>query len=231
MGRLLVDGASVERGKGVVSVYAGGGSAVRIVVRFGAGCYGAMVRIGLTLDQLPHALSHRLGPLPKAKMIHHLRTGWMTSDGPVCWNSGPVPEHTASSSPIVNPLNRTIHATNKMIRPTTLRLLPASRALARPSARFVSSTVRVRPAIRQPSPTSPSRQVRHYADAPASGGGGSSTQMWVILAAILGIGAGGYFYLKPVRDVAANANQVLEGAKSGAQGMVRASLHPRFKCC
>jgi hypothetical protein len=37
--------------------------------------------------------------------------------------------------------------------------------------------------------------------------------MLIVLAAIVALGAGGYYYIKPVRDVAATTNQALAAAK------------------
>lgn len=49
--------------------------------------------------------------------------------------------------------------------------------------------------------------------------------MLIVLGVLAALGAGGYFYLKPVRDVAAAANQTMDSVKSGGEGLVRLYLY------
>lgn len=68
-------------------------------------------------------------------------------------------------------------------------------------------------------------QVRRYADqAPQAGnesGGGGNNQMLIVLAAIVALGAGGWYYLKPVRDVAHATHQTIDSVKNQGEGLVR----------
>ena len=45
--------------------------------------------------------------------------------------------------------------------------------------------------------------------------------MYIILTAILGLAGGGYYFLKPVRDVASTTHQVIGSVRDQASGIVR----------
>lgn len=53
--------------------------------------------------------------------------------------------------------------------------------------------------------------------------------MFLVLAAIVGLGAGGYYYLKPVRDVATITNQSINSMKDNASSLVSSSCYPANK--
>ncbi|WVW84736.1 hypothetical protein I302_106771 [Kwoniella bestiolae CBS 10118] len=98
-------------------------------------------------------------------------------------------------------------------RPATasLRLATAPRAIMRPRAlpkriAPLTSTSRAS-AFRRTYATSPS------APEPSTT---HNTLLMAVLAAVLGVGVGGYFYLKPVRDVAAIAHEGVKSAKENA---------------
>lgn len=55
---------------------------------------------------------------------------------------------------------------------------------------------------------------------PSGGNGGSNGPMFLVLAAIVGLGAGGYYYMKPVRDVAAITHQSINSMKDNASSLV-----------
>jgi hypothetical protein len=40
--------------------------------------------------------------------------------------------------------------------------------------------------------------------------------MFIVLGALVGLGGAGYWYLKPVRDLAAKTNQAVDTVKTGA---------------
>ncbi|KGB74791.1 hypothetical protein CNBG_0629 [Cryptococcus deuterogattii R265] len=54
---------------------------------------------------------------------------------------------------------------------------------------------------------------------PSGGSGGSNGPMFLVLAAIVGLGAGGYYYLKPVRDVAAITHQSIDSIRDNASSL------------
>ncbi|EIW73680.1 hypothetical protein TREMEDRAFT_67496 [Tremella mesenterica DSM 1558] len=67
----------------------------------------------------------------------------------------------------------------------------------------------------------------------SSGGGSGNNQMYIVLGAIIALGAGGYWYLKPMRDVASMAHGTMKSAQEQAGklsdtagGMAKAYLPP-----
>jgi hypothetical protein len=44
--------------------------------------------------------------------------------------------------------------------------------------------------------------------------------MYIVLGAVVALGAGGYYFLKPVRDVASTTHQVINSVKGQASGLV-----------
>jgi hypothetical protein len=71
-----------------------------------------------------------------------------------------------------------------------------------------------------PAPAAGSPNAAYPAGATGSGGGGGNTPMYIILAALVGLGGAGYWYLKPVRDVAAMAHSAATVVKDKAGDVV-----------
>ncbi|WVN86515.1 uncharacterized protein L203_101679 [Cryptococcus depauperatus CBS 7841] len=107
-----------------------------------------------------------------------------------------------------------------MLRQTAIRLSASVSAAPR-------AAVRPRGPIRIPqktySPTLPIR--RTYAtdipppQPPRASGGNGNGPMFLVLAAIVGLGAGGYMYMKPVRDVAKVTNQSIDSLKESTSNI------------
>lgn len=70
--------------------------------------------------------------------------------------------------------------------------------------------------------------MRGYATQPSAGGeGGIGNRHTIIILSALGlIGAGGYYLLKPVADVASSAKTVIDTASSGASVAVSKGVLP-----
>ncbi|OCF33443.1 hypothetical protein I316_04863 [Kwoniella heveanensis BCC8398] len=106
-----------------------------------------------------------------------------------------------------------------IIRPTAVRLSAAAapRAALRPRAmpkrvpRVTAQPISLRRYATDVPPSQPAQQQ--------GGSGGGNGPMLIVLAAILGVGVGGYYYLKPVRDVAAITHQGINAAKENASAL------------
>ncbi|WVQ80522.1 hypothetical protein IAT38_002627 [Cryptococcus sp. DSM 104549] len=108
-----------------------------------------------------------------------------------------------------------------MYRQASMRLAASaaapSRAVVRPRALRVPH---------QPRLSTPALRRTYASDVPpaspppsAGGSGGGNGPMFLVLAALVGLGAGGYYYLKPVRDVASIAHQGIETVKDNSGGI------------
>ncbi|WVR06295.1 hypothetical protein IAU60_003325 [Kwoniella sp. DSM 27419] len=107
-----------------------------------------------------------------------------------------------------------------IIRPSAIRLAAsAPRASIRPRAmpKRVSRTAVQPLSIRRFADSVPPAQPTQAQG--STGGGGGNGPMLIVLAAILGVGVGGYIYLKPVRDVAAITHQGISAAKENAANL------------
>ncbi|KAK8858531.1 hypothetical protein IAR55_002758 [Kwoniella newhampshirensis] len=113
------------------------------------------------------------------------------------------------STPIIRPTARLAAST---VSRTAMRPRVISIATPRTS-RLPSTTLRrsyateVPPAAGQTPPPPPP---------PPSSGGGGNGPMFIVLAALVGLGGAGYYYMKPVRDVAALTHQTVGSLKENA---------------